>query len=143
MGVAEKLYKYMLIRGMNQQRLARAAMISDSEVSRILNGKSSPSLEYAFRLARALDISLDYLADDGVDDARVTNAPQASERDLEIQALANDLGHRQARRLLETANDLGYDIAMQRMLGVDIKPRVESAETRRNADANPARRGAG
>ncbi len=60
----EKLRKEMLLKGFNQQRLARASGVSDSEVSRILAGKSQPGLENALKLSRAVGVSLDYLADE-------------------------------------------------------------------------------
>ena len=43
----EKLRKEMLFKGFNQQKLARMSRVSDSEVSRILGGKSQPGLENA------------------------------------------------------------------------------------------------
>ena len=67
MRLSEKLLKQMLIKGLNGQKLARLSGVSDSEVSRILGGKSQPGLENAFRLAQAVGVSLDYLADDSLD----------------------------------------------------------------------------
>ena len=128
MRVSEKLYKHMLSKGLNQQRLARLASISDSEVSRILNGKSSPSLEYAFRLAKALGVSLDYLADDTMDDDPAAGVAVGSDQERELLELARELRVRSARRLLETAHELGYDLAMRRLLGLEIKPVIEPAE---------------
>lgn len=125
MRYAEKLYKMMLLKGLNQQKLARLSAVSDSEVSRILRGKSQPGLENAFRLARALGISLDYLADDELetDPARGVEAGTLQER--EVLDLARELGPRQARRLLETAADLGFDVAIRRLLGAELKPLIE------------------
>ena len=62
-----KLKKLMNAKGLNGQKLARLAQVSDSEISRILQGKSRPGLENALRLAQALGVSLDYLADDNID----------------------------------------------------------------------------
>jgi transcriptional regulator with XRE-family HTH domain len=123
MTFAEKVYKQMLVRGLNQQRLAQLSAVSDSEVSRLLRGKSSPSLEYARRLSRALGVSLDYLADEALE-----SDPAASDdaADRELMELARDIGHRQARRVLETSLDLGYEVAIRRLLGVEGgKPVVE------------------
>src|ERR1700722_20603310 len=67
MKLDEKLHKQMLLKGLNGQKLARLSQVSDSEISRILAGKSLPGLENAYKLARAVGISLDYLADDTLD----------------------------------------------------------------------------
>lgn len=119
MRFSEKLYKQMLLLGMNQQRLARKSQVSDSEVSRILAGKSQPGLENAFKLARAVGVSLDYLADDGLDEdpARARDATPVEER--EVLELTRDLGPRLARQLLETAGLLGYKEAMRRLLSLE------------------------
>jgi transcriptional regulator with XRE-family HTH domain len=126
MSYAEKIYKHMVVKGLNQKALARLAGVSDSEVSRILRGQSSPSLEYAARLARALGLSLDDLTDGGTQgSARATRDEVGLEG--ELAALVKELGPRQARRLLETAADLGYDVAIRRLLGVEMKPVIEPA----------------
>ena len=64
---SEKLGQKILQLGLNGQKLARKSDVSDSEISRIMNGKSLPGLENAMALARAVEVSLDYLADDKVD----------------------------------------------------------------------------
>ncbi len=114
----EKLYKQMLLLGMNQQKLARKSLVSDSEVSRILAGKSQPGLENAFKLSRAVGVSLDYLADETLeeDPTLVPEAPPAEER--EVLDLARELGSRQSRQVLETALLLGHKESMRRLLGV-------------------------
>ena len=63
----EKLQMLMARYGLNGQKLARLSQVSDSEISRILQGKSRPGLDNAFRLARAVNVTLDYLADDSLD----------------------------------------------------------------------------
>lgn len=136
MRYAEKLYQQMVQKGFKQQRLAEASGVSDSEVSRILNGKSRPGLENAFRLARALGVSLDYLADDSLDadPSRPSDPISAGER--EILELAQALGLRQARRILETAGDLGYEVAKNRLLGAPMKPVIEVGDGGRSAVAS-------
>src|SRR4051794_5368530 len=128
----EKLRKQMLLKGFNQQRLAKAARVSDSEVSRILSGKSAnPGLENALSLARAVGVSLDYLADDSLDEdppARSGEGPSSTEE--EILEIARELGPRQARRLLEMACELGYEIAVRRLL--EMPPLIEVGEAGRS-----------
>ncbi len=134
MRYAEKLYKHMLLKGFNQQKLARLSSVSDSEVSRILKGKSNPSLEYAFRLAQALGISLDYLADDRVDEERPSAPADLSPVEAEVLEIARDFEPRQARRILETAADLGYEVAVRRLLGAEMKPIIEVGDGNEKPD---------
>src|SRR6476469_9977313 len=63
----DKLQMLMARKGLNGQKLARLSQVSDSEISRILQGKSRPGLDHALRLARAVGVSLDYLADDEIE----------------------------------------------------------------------------
>jgi transcriptional regulator with XRE-family HTH domain len=125
---AEKLYKQMLVKGMNQQRLAKASLVSDSEVSRILAGRSQPGIENAFRLARAVGVSLDYLADDSleVDPIQPLGPASASERD--ILDVARQVGFAPSFRLLDIARVLGYELALRRLLGAESKPMIEVGE---------------
>jgi transcriptional regulator with XRE-family HTH domain len=124
----EKLYKQMLLLGMNQQKLARKSQVSDSEVSRILAGKSQPGLENAFKLSRAVGVSLDYLADESLeeDPSQAREAPPAEERD--VLELARELGCRQARQLLETALLLGHKESMRRLLSLGLEARPAPVE---------------
>jgi transcriptional regulator with XRE-family HTH domain len=135
---AEKLYKQMLLKGFNQQKLARLSSVSDSEISRILKGKSNPSLEYAFRLAQALGISLDYLADDRLDEDRRGPAAELTPVEAEVLEVARDFDPRQARRILETAADLGYEVAIRRLLGAEMKPIIEVGDGRQGGGESGA-----
>lgn len=137
MRYAEKLYQQMVQKRFNQQRLAQASGVSDSEVSRILNGKSQPGMENAFKLARALGISLDYLADDALDSDPAKPSDPISPEEREILEIAKGLGHRQSRRILETTGDLGFEVAIRRLLGTEMKPMVEVGEGSRPV-ATPA-----
>ena len=75
----KKLLGQMVRRGLNGQKLAKISKVSDSEISRILAGKSRPGLENAFRLAKAVGVSLDYLADDTLEnDPAITTDPLLS-----------------------------------------------------------------
>lgn len=128
----EKLRKQMLLKGLNQQKLAKLSSVSDSEISRILSGKSgNPGIENALKLARAVGVSLDYLADDEFDeDVQPTQAggePTGIEAD--ILDAARELGVKQARRILETVCAMGYEIATRRLL--DMKPLIEVGEAPR------------
>jgi transcriptional regulator with XRE-family HTH domain len=126
MKLHEKIWREMARRNLNQQKLARLANVSDSEISRILAGKSNPSLEYARRIALAIEVSLDYLANDSMEeDAPEQHGPTLDPVEIEVLELTGSLGPRQTRRILETAVDLGYDIAIRRLLGTEMKPVIE------------------
>ena len=129
MKLDEKLHKQMLLKGLNGQRLARLSQVSDSEISRILAGKSLPGLENAFRLAKAVGVSLDYLADDSLEADPTKTADLTSELDRALLRTARDIGTREASQLLEVAKFVGYDTAMRRLL--DAKPTIEPAEPNR------------
>lgn len=120
----EKLRKEMLVRGFNQQKLARASGVSDSEVSRILAGKSQPGLENALKLARAVGVSLDYLADDTLDLDPASRSSDPWER--ELLSLAAEIGHRHAAQVLMAARTLGLDLVLRRLYGVEsMRPIIE------------------
>ena len=121
---SEKLGQKMLQLGLNGQKLARKSDVSDSEISRIMNGKSLPGLENAIALARAVDVSLDYLADDKVDLDPSRPQESASEMETMVLRLVRDLGLMQASHLLETTRLIGYEMAMKRL--IEAKPTVAS-----------------
>ena len=132
---SEKLAQKMLQLGLNGQKLARKSDVSDSEISRIMNGKSLPGLENAAALARAVGVSLDYLADDGLD--HEPNRPQESSGEMETMVLrvVRDLGLMQSFTLLENARLIGYELAIKRL--IEAKPTVV-AEPSRSASAPSA-----
>ena len=120
----EKLGQRLLQLGLNQQKLANRSHVSDSEISRIMTGKSLPGLENAISLARAVQVSLDYLADDqlDVDPSQAIKNPSLNEKDAEILRFAQDLGYDDAAFILRTSKYLGAEVALSRLL--DAKPVV-------------------
>jgi transcriptional regulator with XRE-family HTH domain len=141
MKLDEKLHKQMLLKGLNGQRLARLSQVSDSEISRILAGKSLPGLENAYRLARAVGVSLDYLADDSLEsDPAKATSDVTTEPERAILKVVRDLGTREAAQLLEMARFMGYDAAMRRLLGavmpvIEVAPSESRATARENVGA--------
>jgi len=123
MKLEEKLLAQMVRLGLNGQKLARTSKVSDSEISRILAGKSRPGLENAFRLARAVGVSLDYLADDALETDPLENRDPLSPEERELLDLAHGIGTARAARFLEIVRIVGYEIAMRRLL--EAKPLVE------------------
>ena len=142
MKLDEKLHKQMLLKGLNGQRLARLSQVSDSEISRILAGKSLPGLENAFRLAKAVGVSLDYLADDAMEadpTKPVETIDVATEVERSLLKTAREIGPRQASLLLEMVSFVGYEAAMSRLL--HTRPVVEpmiSDNARPNLASNTA-----
>lgn len=141
MKFAEKLYRQLVRLGWNQQKLSRASGVSDSEVSRILAGKSNPGLENAYKLCRAAGISLDYMADDNMteDPRHETIGLTDAQRDL--LATANTVGMRQVTQLLDIVQHLGYDIALRRL--IEARPVIEPLEAESSKTTAQARRVSG
>src|SRR3954447_25417002 len=115
MKLEEKLLTRMVKLGLNGQKLARTSQVSDSEVSRILAGKSRPGLENAFKLARAVGVSLDYLADDTLDEDPFQEVDPATADEREILEIVRQMGTRPALRILDAAQILGHEVPTRRI----------------------------
>jgi transcriptional regulator with XRE-family HTH domain len=136
MTLQQKLLSEMVRRGLNGQKLAKISQVSDSEISRILAGKSRPGLENAYRLARAVGVSLDYLADDSLETDPARSGDPLSTEEREMLDLAHALGCARALRILDIVRYLGCDIAMHRLLGA--KPIIEVGDEVRAASSTVA-----
>jgi transcriptional regulator with XRE-family HTH domain len=130
----DKLHMLMARHSLNGQKLARLAQVSDSEISRILHGKSRPGLDNAFRLARSVGVTLDYLADDSLDAEPPTPGDNLSPDERKIVAIAQKIGTSEVLTMLENIRFLGYDVAMSRLIGG--KPIIEIDRDR--PDVRPA-----
>ncbi|CAN5714885.1 hypothetical protein BH23PLA1_BH23PLA1_17770 [soil metagenome] len=104
MGYPEKMQRLCSLKGVDQSALADQLGLSRASISRILSGSQRPKLEVAFRLARALGVSLDYLLDDSMEVDHASQLMMVSADELTILKLVRRLGH---------------DVAMDRLLGVD------------------------
>jgi transcriptional regulator with XRE-family HTH domain len=133
MTLQQKLLSEMVRRGLNGQKLARISQVSDSEISRILAGKSRPGLENAYRLARAVGVSLDYLADDTLETDPARSSDPLSTEEREMLDLAHGIGCSRAIRILDIVRYLGCDIAMHRLLSA--KPIIELGDEVRTPTA--------
>jgi transcriptional regulator with XRE-family HTH domain len=123
MKLKDKLQILMTRHSLNGQKLARLSQVSDSEISRILQGKSRPGLDNAFRLARAVNVSLDYLADDSLDIDASQPADLLSAEERRILNLVQKIGGSEVLAILENVRFLGYEVAMSRLIGA--KPIIE------------------
>jgi transcriptional regulator with XRE-family HTH domain len=123
MKLQDKLQMLMARRNLNGQRLARLSSVSDSEISRILQGKSRPGLDNAFRLARAVGVSLDFLADDTLDVEPTPPSDKLSPEERKIVSIAQKIGCAEVVTILEILRYIGYEVAMSRLTGG--KPVIE------------------
>lgn len=91
-------------RGLRQADLARACAIEPSRISEWKKDKGSgPSLQVALRMARALGVLLDYLADDAMD---VPPKPLTAQQQAILETIeARNLDYRAVIRRL-TADQL-------------------------------------
>jgi transcriptional regulator with XRE-family HTH domain len=119
----DKLQMLMARHSLNGQKLARLSQVSDSEISRILQGKSRPGLDNAFRLAKSVGVSLDYLADDSLDVEPPQPADKLAPEERRLLAIAQKIGCAEVLTILENIRFLGYEVAMSRLVGG--KPIIE------------------
>jgi len=63
--LARRVAAARLRSGLTQAQLAEASGVTDETISRIERGRYEPAVSTLFRLAEALDVSLDRLAGDG------------------------------------------------------------------------------
>lgn len=106
MKLGEKILAGIAAKRWSQSDLARATGLNPTTVSRAVNGEGKLYLEQARRIAEALGVSLDYLADDSLD--APPTGPELTEQEAYI---------------LSTARRLGYDVAERRLLGLfEVKP---------------------
>jgi transcriptional regulator with XRE-family HTH domain len=117
----EKLAKLIDLRDTSQMALQRKTGISQSALSDMINHERKPRLDQAFLLSRALDVSLEWLADDEAEG----DPPPRSVKDWEenILFMARKLGQDEAaRRLLESFEEPRFvqpedEAARKRKLG--------------------------
>ncbi len=119
----DKLQMLMARYGLNGQKLARLSQVSDSEISRILKGKSRPGLDNAFRLAKSVNVTLDYLADDSLDAEPAQPADHLTPEERRLVTIAQKIGYSEVLTMLENIRFLGYEVAMSRLVGG--KPLIE------------------
>lgn len=98
----KKISIAMKVQGKSQKAIEKmtGGAISQNGMSNLLNGKLDPSFVQAAKIAEALGLSLEYLADD---EMKTPPEKERSEVESEILRLANSLGHEETMWLLGTA----------------------------------------
>lgn len=97
MDTMQKIARMLSIRGMRQTDLARATGIRDSRFTQLGQDNGKLRLPEALRIARALGVTLDYLADPELDEPPET----LSVEELGLLRIIRALGHDEAlKRLL-------------------------------------------
>lgn len=104
MGYAEKLQHLCALRGLDQSTLADRVNLSKSSMSRIFTGLQEPKISLARELARALGVTVDYLADDG-------HGPEIPVDHL-IPVSTDELA------VLKIVRRLGVESALDRLIGI-------------------------
>lgn len=102
---ASKINRLMTTRGLTQSELRDAIgrTVSHGTMSNWCSGRSLPRLDEAQKLAQALGVTVDFLADDSKETPESPPLVEVNERDVE---------------LLKIAKLLGHDRAMGRLLGI-------------------------
>lgn len=100
----ERLRSYLDEHGLSQAHVAAIAGLSKQTLSNWMTHKNSPSLNEAFRVARSLNLSLDWLT--GLSDEGAAGPPPLTPREralLEIMAAATSDPEGTAERLRQTS----------------------------------------
>ena len=103
MPVGEKIAERLKATGLSQNKLAKAAQLSQSGLSSIINGKVSPKEETVRRIAEVLGCSVADLVDDAA-----PAAPPTSYRYRQLLQLADKLNDEGLADLIEYAEKLCY-----------------------------------
>jgi len=64
----EKIEKLLAAKGWKQNAFEKAAVLAENRISEWKDGEGEPTLRQALRIARLLQVPLEYLADDSLDE---------------------------------------------------------------------------
>ncbi len=69
MTIGERIKEYADSRGIKNRFLAEKAGVTDSKMSRILNGESNPTVIEYFYICKALELPMEFFVEDNHDQA--------------------------------------------------------------------------
>jgi transcriptional regulator with XRE-family HTH domain len=87
----QKLRNLRELRRLSQEDLGALIGVAQTRITKWENGTGAPDPGQLLKLSRALGVSLDYLADDSLDE-ETTRSPGLSRDELELLARIRDLG---------------------------------------------------
>jgi transcriptional regulator with XRE-family HTH domain len=108
MGFAEKLNRRLVELGWNDTRLAKEAGASKSAVGKWTNGESLPRVDFAYKVAKAVGLPIDYLVDDEMAEVPEEPPPRIeglSREDAILLKIAKRVGE---DRLIEFLKPIPY-----------------------------------
>ncbi len=97
MNLVEKIEKLLSDRGWKQIDLAEAIGVSKQRVSQWMQGTGQPKPYHLLRMARALNVPMEFLADDTMEDIA---AQGVSAEEMKVVEMARVLGLEEAKRRL-------------------------------------------
>lgn len=107
MGYREKLKRLCATYGLTQQELGERVGMKKNTISRILSGQQEPKLQEAYELARALNVTVDYLVSEATELGPSVRLVEVTEDEV---------------ILLRTSRIIGVDVALRRILNAPPAP---------------------
>lgn len=98
--ISENIRAALLAKGINQNQLAEAASVSNVTISRYMSGNRTPGTEELFRMARVLDVSMEYLL----------TGQQSPETEWQKRALAAEKKLSEMKSIVAKLGDLTKDL---------------------------------
>lgn len=108
MKLVDKAIKLAQHRRIKQGELARMIGVDPARLSEWKKDVGKPSIDHAFRMARLLDVPLDYLADDSLDEPVPVGL---SEAERLVLGLVRSMGLDEAHRRLASSPAAGQPVA--------------------------------
>ncbi|MGE3821861.1 MAG: helix-turn-helix domain-containing protein [Isosphaeraceae bacterium] len=93
--------------GLTQQELGERVGMKKNTISRILSGQQEPKLQEAYELAKVLNVTVDYLVSEATELGPSVRLVEVTEDEV---------------ILLRTAQIIGVDVALRRILNAPPQP---------------------
>lgn len=129
MKIFDKIDAALDARGLTQAALERLTGLAENRISKWKDGKGYPDLEQARRIAKTLDVPLEWLADDAQDWPPPRNIDDS--RWLWLVQAADVLGFDEIQRRILNAADVGL-LAEPRALNVRQRPLPSAGQAQKH-----------